>query len=388
MGNAVSRALKLHIVTGSRADYGHLRSLLLTLKADPAFNFSLIVTGSHLSERLGNSVKEIESDRFPIAAKVGVPLDDDSVSGIAGALGSVISQTAEVLKGEPADAVVVYGDRWEMFGAAAAATLCTIPLVHIGGGEVTEGAYDESFRHSMTKMSHLHFVTHEDALCRVLQLGENPAHVFNTGSLAIDSIKNTALLSREELQRQTGFTLQKQNLLVTYHPTTLENDVLAEITTFLKALALLPKEFGILFTQPSLDTGSLQMIPLIETFVAKRPHTKLVSSLGYQRYISAISLCDVVVGNSSSGLFEVPSFGKATVNVGDRQRGRLKAASVIDVPVVAEKITEGIQRALTSDQSRVTNPYGDGTAGKKIAEILKNSDSWRATVKKHFFMHA
>lgn len=384
MGNEVSSPVKVFVVTGSRADYGHLKSLLKELVGSPDFSCSLIVTGSHLMDCFGNTVNEIERDGFSIAARVQVPLDDDSQAGISKALGSAITQISAFLVANPPDAVIVYGDRWEMFGAAVAATLCTLPLVHIGGGDITEGAYDESFRHSMTKMSHLHFTTHELAKKRVIQMGEDPKSVFDTGSLAIDSLKSVALLSKDEFEKSVGFAFQERNILVTYHPTTLKNDIDSEMREVLSGISALPAELGILFTAPSLDSGSLRTLEHIEDFARKRDRSKVVTSLGQQLYITALSLFDCVVGNSSSGLYEVPSFKKPTINIGDRQGGRLKAESVIDVPVRSSEITEAIVRALSMDCRSVVNPYGDGEAARKIVEILRGVQVKSLSVKKYF----
>lgn len=385
MGDEIPGKLTLALITGSRADYGHLRMLAKVLAADSAFAASIIVTASHLSPRFGRTVEEIERDGFNISARVALALDDDSPAGVAASVGSAVTGLTAAFTSQMPEAVIVYGDRWEMLAAALAATLCGIPLVHIGGGDVTEGAYDEGFRHAITKMSHLHFVTHDEARRRVLQLGEDPARVFTTGSLAVDAIKCAVPLRREEWERAAGFELQPRNLLVTYHPTTLERDAEAEVGELLAALAALPDDVGILFTQPSMDKGALGIAAALEAFIAKRRGAKLVASLGHRLYTSAIALFDAVVGNSSSGLYEVPSFGKPTVNIGNRQGGRLKAASVIDVPVECAKIRRAILQALESNGIQVENPYGDGRAAEKMAEILKSDSQWRSDLKKTFF---
>jgi UDP-hydrolysing UDP-N-acetyl-D-glucosamine 2-epimerase len=381
--NELSGKVKLAIVTGSRADYGHLKSLIQAVENDPAFELMLLVTGSHLVEQFGNTVKSIEQDGFPISSRVSLPVVDDSSVGIATALSEVVSRFARVLEPLKPTALIAYGDRWEMFGSAIAATCLRIPLVHIGGGDLTEGAYDESFRHAMTKMSHIHFVTNEESRNRVLQMGEAPEHVHQVGSLAIDTLLRTPLLTRVGLERDIGFIFQERNIIVTYHPTTLETDPIAEIQEVLAALADLPHDIGILLTQPSLDAGTLEMSRFLGEFVQTRANTKLVESLGQQRYFSALSIVDAVVGNSSSGLYEVPTFGKPTVNIGDRQGGRLRATSVIDVPVNRHEIVRAITRALASPYTPVYNPYGEGQTAERIITVLKGV-RWESLLKKRF----
>jgi GDP/UDP-N,N'-diacetylbacillosamine 2-epimerase (hydrolysing) len=376
MGNEISCKMKLLIASGSRADYGHLKSLLAALSNQQDLDFGLLVTGTHLSDKFGYTIDEIKKDNYSIEKKIPVDLTVDSISALSKAMSDVINQTLEYLSTNKPDALIVYADRWEMFGIATAATLCGIPLIHIGGGDTTEGAYDESFRHSITKMSHLHFVTHELARTRVIQLGENPKDVHNVGSLAIDSIKATTLLSKNELESSLNFKFQEKNILVTYHPTTLNLDAKNEITSVLSALRQLSEQIGIIITQPSFDAGSLQIIPELEKFVEQRKNSILVSSLGLQRYLSCVNIVNLVVGNSSSGIYEVPYFNKQTINIGDRQKGRCKASSVIDVPVESKKIFDSINNSIELNISGTINPYGDGTAAKEIVRILlqyKNS---------------
>lgn len=384
MGDEVPRVLRIAVVTGARADYGHLRPLLSALADEPEFSASLLVTGSHLSARFGETVNEIIADGFPIGARVPAGMDDDSAQGIASAFGEVLSGSVGFLAAGHFDLLVVYGDRWEMCAAALAGFLRRIPLAHIGGGDVTEGAYDEVFRHSMTKMANIHFVTHHDAYRRVIQMGEDPHSVFNVGSLAIDAVRSICLLTREEFERETGYIFQQKNILVTFHPTTLEGDAELEVREVLEGLRALPPDVGIFVTQPGLDVGSLRISAIIELFCSSRPNCRLVKSLGQRRYYSAVALFDAVVGNSSSGLYEVPSFKKPTVNIGNRQGARLRAQSVLDVPTRRGEISAAIVRSFGLDLSTVQNPYGDGNTAARIVEQLKQTSSWRSRARKQF----
>jgi UDP-hydrolysing UDP-N-acetyl-D-glucosamine 2-epimerase len=386
MGDEVPSLLKVGVVTGSRADYGHLRPLLSALVADPDVLTSLIVTGSHLSTRFGNTIDDIISDGFPIAAKIATAMDDDSATGVAVSFGEVLAGVSKYVATIGLDVLLVYGDRWEMLAATIAAFLQRVPLAHIGGGDVTEGAYDEGFRHSITKMAQVHFVTHDEAYRRVLQMGEEPSAIFNVGSLALDALQSVPLLSRKEFEKESGYTLQKRNILVTFHPTTLEGDAEREAREVLEGLRALPSDVGILITQPGLDVGSLHISHLFREFCESRVNSVLVKSLGQRRYYSAIALCDAVVGNSSSGLYEVPSFKKPTVNIGNRQGGRRRAPSVLDVATVSEDITAAILRSFELDVSATQNPYGDGSTASRIVSTLKQDRPWRSRRSKQFHL--
>jgi GDP/UDP-N,N'-diacetylbacillosamine 2-epimerase (hydrolysing) len=269
----------------------------------------------------------------------------------------------------------VLGDRFEIFTVAAAATVARVPLAHAHGGETTEGAFDEAFRHSITKMSHIHFVANEEYRRRVIQLGEDPGRVFTVGGLGLDNLKKLPLLDRAALEESLGFRLGRRNLLITFHPVTLENQTsVAQMTELLCALETL-SDTHLIFTMPNADTGGRALIEMVERFVATHANARAYPSLGQLRYLSCIQHVDGVVGNSSSGLAEVPSFGKGTVNIGDRQRGRLKAESVIDCQPDRESVARAIERLYAPDfQARlktVRNPYGDSGASEKIVRVLK-----------------
>jgi UDP-N-acetylglucosamine 2-epimerase (non-hydrolysing)/GDP/UDP-N,N'-diacetylbacillosamine 2-epimerase (hydrolysing) len=293
---------------------------------------------------------------------------------------------ADALERLQPDMLVMLGDRFELLAAAQAALIARIPVAHIAGGDTTEGAYDEAIRHSITKMSHLHFVTNEQARRRVLQLGEDPCSVFNFGSPGIDCIRRMKLLDRSALETNLGFRFRPRNLLVTFHPVTLDpTDSATHMRHMLDALGGLGDDVGVLFTMPNADNDGRVIRTLIEQFVhVSGGRSVAFESLGPLRYLSLMSQVDMVVGNSSSGLYETPSFHKPTVNVGDRQRGRLRAASVIDCAPEAEQIRATIERAFTLDCSQVVNPYGDGHAADKIVARLLSTVDPRALLQKRF----
>jgi UDP-N-acetylglucosamine 2-epimerase (non-hydrolysing)/GDP/UDP-N,N'-diacetylbacillosamine 2-epimerase (hydrolysing) len=380
------RKRKICVVTGTRAEYGLLFWLLKELKKDKAFTLQLVVTGAHLSKAFGFTYKAIQKDGFRIDAKVPMPLGDDSAVGIGTAIGKGTIGFSKAFRKLKPDLVVLLGDRYETLAAAQAALVALIPVAHIAGGDSTEGAFDEAIRHSITKMSHLHFVTNDDSARRVRQLGENPKHVFNVGSPGIDQIKKTKLLSRAELEAVLGFRFRARNILVTYHPETLAQQPPEKVLNeFLKALDTLSENTGIIVTMPNADPGNRRIRAALKKYAAKRRHVKCFESLGQQRYLSAMSHVDAVVGNSSSGILEAPSFRKPTVNIGDRQKGRLQAGSVINCPAETGAIVDALQRAFALDCSSVVNPYGDGTASEQIVRTLKSVPDFRALLRKAFF---
>lgn len=365
---------KICVVTGARAEYGLLRWVMEGIRRAPGLELQLIATGMHLSPEFGLTYREIEKDGFAIDRKVEMLLSSDSSEGIAKSMGLGLIGFGEALEQLRPDLLLVLGDRFEIFAAAAAATVARIPVAHLHGGETTEGAFDEAFRHSITKMSHLHFVAAEEYRKRVIQLGEHPDHVFLVGGLGIDNIKKLPLLGRAELEAALGFELGKKNLLITFHPVTLEEASagrqLEELLAVLGAL----KDTHLIFTMPNADTDSRELMEIIRRFVTDHPNARAYTSLGQLRYLSCVSHVDGVVGNSSSGLMEVPSFHKGTVNIGDRQRGRLKAESVIDCAPERTAISTALERMYSPEfQERLktaSNPYGDGGASERIVEEL------------------
>lgn len=377
---------KICIVTGSRAEYGLLYWLMEEIRADPALQLQIVATGMHLSPEFGLTYKTIEADGFSIDAKVEMLLSSDTAVGIAKSMGLGLIGFAEALERLQPDILVVLGDRYEILAAVQSALVARIPVAHIAGGDTTEGAFDEAIRHSITKMAHLHFVTHEDAARRVRQLGENPDYIFNVGSPGLDNIARLKLLGRQELEASLDFGFKEKNLLVTFHPVTLEAQTAeAQFRALLAALDGLGPEVGIVFTQPNADTGGRAIIRLTNDFVATHPNARAYVSLGQLRYLSAMSQVDAVVGNSSSGLYEAPSFGKPTVNIGDRQKGRLQAQSIINCAPLPDEIGKAITLALSVDCSGTVNPYGDGNSSARIKERLKNVGDSSTLLKKHFF---
>ena len=376
---------KICVITGSRADYGLLRLLMRRIHDAPELMLQLIVTGMHLSPEFGLTYCEIEGDGFRIDRKVEMLTSSDTVVGVAKSMGLGLIGFADALSELKPDMVVVLGDRFEIFSAVSAALIARIPVAHLHGGETTEGAFDESLRHSITKMSYLHFTATEEYRQRVIQLGEHPERVFVVGGLGVDVIKNIKLLERTDLEASLGFKFKKKNLLVTFHPVTLENatapDQMAEL---LEALAEL-KDTQLIFTQPNSDTDGRALIKMLDNFCMQHSHAHVYVSLGQLRYLSCISLVDGVVGNSSSGLLEVPSFGKATINIGDRQKGRLQAESVINCAPERNSITAALKKLYSPDfqagLNKVRNPYGEGGASEKIVTTIKHYEVQDSTQK-------
>jgi len=356
------------------------------IQVDSELELQIVVTGMHLAPEFGLTFKVVEADGFDINAKVEMLLASDTAIGITKSIGLGVIGFADVLNNLMPDFLVLLGDRFEVLAAAQAALVARIPVAHLFGGDTTEGAFDEAIRHSITKMAHLHFVSNEQSAARVRQLGENPEYIYNFGSTGVDQIKKVIRLSRDEIQKQVGYTFQKKNLLVTFHPATLdEHSPKNQFWELLKALDLLGPDVGVIFTYPNADPAGRSLIPMIDNYVAEHSHTKAFTSLGQLRYLSVMAQVDAVVGNSSSGLYETPSFKIPTVNIGDRQKGRLQAASVINCEPDAKKITGAIHAAFVMDCSDVGNPFGDGDASKQIKAVLKSAHLSGALLKKHFF---
>ena len=376
------------MVTGSRADYGLLRWLMLEIKDDPDLELQILVTGMHLSETFGLTYKEIESDGFEINEKVVVLNDKDSGLSIAKSIGSGVTGCALGLERMKPDLIVLLGDRFEIFAAATAALVLTIPIAHLHGGEVTLGAFDESFRHAITKMSHMHFVASEEYRNRVIQLGENPELVFNVGGLGIDAISKITLLTKEEFERKRGVSFSKKNLLITFHPVTLEpGSAGKQMDELLSALENL-SETTLIFTLPNADTGGLSIISKVEKFVKDHANAYSFASLGQIDYLSCVNIVDGVIGNSSSGLTEVPSFRKGTINIGDRQDGRLLSTSVISSKPLKNDIKSAVDTLFSASfQEKIKtsiNPYGEAGSSKKIYTIIKQINL-EGIQKKNFF---
>lgn len=378
---------KICIVTGTRAEYGLLRWVMQGIKDDPELKLQVVATGMHLSPEFGHTYRAIEEDGFFIDRKIELLTSSDTPVGIAKSMGLGLIGFADALRELNPDLMVVLGDRFEIFSAVAAALVARIPISHLHGGEITEGAFDEAFRHSITKMSHLHFVAAEEYRQRVIQLGEHPERVFLVGGLGVDSIQRLKLLSRAELEDALGFKMGSKNLLITFHPATLDTGAEDQMLELLAALDEI-KDTQFIFTLPNADTGGRALIKMVEDFVDGHPNAHSYKSLGQLRYLSCVAQVDGVVGNSSSGLTEVPSFRKGTINIGDRQRGRLQATSVINCNPTRLSIAAALERLYSTDFQeslhQVRNPYGDGGASEKIVAIIK-SHAVEGIVKKTFY---
>ena len=366
---------KICVVTGTRAEYGLLRWVMEGIRQSAELKLQSIATGMHLSPEFGLTVNAIEEDGFHVDRKVEMLLSSDTAVGITKSMGLGVIGFADALAELKPDMFLLLGDRYELLSAAAAAMVARIPIAHLHGGETTEGAFDEAIRHSITKMSHLHFVAAEEYRRRVIQLGEQPERVFNVGGLGIDNILRLKLLSRDELETALEFKLARRNLLVTFHPVTLEQSTSAkQLDELLTALAEL-EDTGLIFTMPNADTEGRALFRQIEDFCRLYPNARAYTSLGQLRYLSCIQQFDGVVGNSSSGLIEVPSFKKGTINIGDRQRGRLRANSVIDSEPECKAIAKALSHLFSYEFQRqlpaTNNPYGDGGASQSIVKILE-----------------
>jgi len=387
---SIKGKIKICVVTGSRAEYGLLYWVMKGINADKKFKMQLIVTGMHLSPRFGLTYKQIEEDGFVIDKKVEMlneASDTEETISKSMALGQ-IGFTDALLDLKP-DLLLVLGDRFEIFSVAATASVLRIPIAHCHGGETTEGAFDEAFRHSITKMSHIHFTATKEYRKRVIQLGEQPKNVFNVGALGIENINRLKLLSKSAFEKSINFKLGKRNVLVTFHPVTLEErSAEGQFKELLMALDKM-KDTCIIFTKPNADTDGRIIMKMIDDYVAINK-SKSVSfiSLGQLRYLSALQFMDVVIGNSSSGLIEVPSFKIPTINIGDRQKGRIKAATVIDCEPNFVSINKAIEKSFSGIFRKKIklskNPYGHANASPKIISVLKKIE-YSGLLKKEFY---
>lgn len=379
---------KICIVTGTRAEYGLLYWLMKAIENEDSLQLQLIVTGMHLSPEFGLTYKEIAKE-FTIDKKIEMLLSSDTPVGISKSMGLALISFAEAYDELKPDLVVVLGDRYEIFSAVSSAMIARIPIAHLHGGEATEGAFDEAMRHSITKMSHLHFVATEEYRKRVIQLGEEPQRVFNVGGLGIENIKRLELLSKEAFEKAIDFTLASKNILVTFHPVTLENATAQE--QFQELLNTIDEleETHIIFTKANSDSDGRVINHMIDTYVSNNSHKAIgFTSLGQLLYLSALQYMDAVVGNSSSGLLEAPSFNIGTINIGDRQKGRIKASSVIDCNPTKQSLKEAFDKLYSSifheSLKGVKNPYGEGSASQIILETLINIDL-KHILKKKFY---
>jgi len=379
---------KICVVTGTRAEYGLLYWLMKGIDVDPELELQIIATGMHLSPEFGNTYRQIEKDGFVITRKVDMLLSSDSEVGISKSMGLGMIGFADAFSDLQPDLVVVLGDRFEIFSAVSAAMIAKKPVAHIHGGEATEGLIDEPIRHSITKMSHLHFVAAKEYKNRVIQLGEQPNRVFNVGGLGIDNINKLKLLSRESFEQAINFSLSEKNILVTFHPVTLESST-AEIQ-FKELLGALDdlQDTSIIFTKANSDTDGRIINSMIDDYVTNHDNTISFISMGQLNYLSALQFVDAVVGNSSSGLLEAPSFKIGTIDIGDRQKGRIKADSVINCSPEKEDISKSLDILHSKDFQNIVkntkNPYGSGGASKKVISTIKDINL-KGILKKPFY---
>jgi GDP/UDP-N,N'-diacetylbacillosamine 2-epimerase (hydrolysing) len=373
------------VVTGSRADYGLLKRLMKLIDSDPEMKLQIIVTGSHLSSEHGLTYKEIEEDGFKIGFKVDIIEQIIDAQGTARAMSKAQNEITKILIEIKPDLMVVLGDRYEILSAVISALLSGVPVAHIHGGEVTTGAFDDAIRNAITKMSHLHFTATEISKNRVIQMGEIPSNTFNFGGLGVDALQSFNFLSQEEVEKKLEKKFGEKNLLVTYHPETISKKSASEqIQILLDALSV-KKDINLIFTGVNADPGSGEIARAINQFVQSNSNAKYYPSLGQSLYLSTLLYCDGVVGNSSSGILEVPALKKATINIGNRQLGREMAESVFNCELDSGSIAKSIDEIYSENfkviLSKVSNPYGRGGASLKIFEEIKKSDLSNLVVK-------
>jgi len=379
---------KICVITSSRAEYGLLYWIMKQVEASNKLKLQLIVTGMHLSHEFGLFIKEIKKE-FKVDKKIEILLSSDTSISISKSMGLCQISFSEAYDELKPDMILVLGDRYEIFSAAASAMVANIPIAHIHGGELTLGAFDDSFRHSITKMSHLHFTATKEYKKRVVQLGEDPGKVYNVGGLGVENIKRNKILNKNEFEKSINFKLNTKNILVTFHPVTLENKTSKkQFQELLDAIEKL-KDTNFIFTKSNSDTDGRIINKMIDKYVERNPHKAVAFFLlGQSRYMSALKYVDAIIGNSSSGLLEAPSFKIGTVNIGDRQKGRIKAKSVIDCLANKKDIKKAIDKIYSKKFQKllknVKNPYSGGKTSKKIVNILKKI-SFPDSLKKKFY---
>ncbi len=368
--------MKICVITGTRAEYGLLRPLIEQIHKDKDLELQLVATGMHLSSEFGLTYSEIERDGYEIDEKIEMLLGSDTEIGICKSMGLAMISFGEVYKRLKPDMIVVLGDRYEILCAVSSAMICKIPISHLYGGEITEGVVDEAIRHAITKMSYLHFTSTEQYRNRVIQLGEHPDRVFDVGAIGIENIKNMKLLSKKELEENINFKFGTKTVLVTFHPVTLENNSSEEsFQNMLDAFDEI-KDLKIIFTKSNSDADGRIINRIIDEYVGKNKEKAIqFTSMGQLRYLSAMKYVDAVVGNSSSGIIEAPSFKVATINIGDRQKGRIQAKSIINCKANKSDIIESLQKAFSMEFKNsivdTVSPYGDGSVSYKIVKEMK-----------------
>lgn len=368
---------KICVITGSRAEYGLLYWLMREIQEDSELTLQLIVSGMHLSPEFGLTYRQIEKDGFDINEKIEILLSSDTPVGITKSMGLAMISFAETYERLKPDIIAGMGDRFELFAAVSAAVVARLPVAHLNGGEITEGVIDDPLRHAITKMSHLHFTAMEEYRQRVIQLGEDQARVFTVGEAGLDNIRRLQFLSKEEFEKAVNFKLHKKNILVTFHPVTIEKSTAHKhFREILEAVDTL-EETGVIFTMPNADTDGRIIINMINEYVTRNKEKAVAFvSLGQQKYLSALQYVDAVVGNSSSGIVEAPSFKIGTIDIGDRQKGRVKSKSIIEClpqkDSILQAFTKLYSKEFSEELKNVKNPYGEGKASVKIKEFIKS----------------
>jgi len=378
---------KICIVTATRAEYGLLKPLMHKLHESDQFELQIVATGAHLSPEFGLTYRFIESDGFQINDKVEMLLSSDTPAGIVKSMGLAQIGFADIFNRLKPDAMIILGDRYEMLSVASAATIFTIPIIHLHGGEITEGAYDDAIRHAISKLSAIHFTSTEEYRQRLIQMGEQPTHVHNVGAIGLDNIIDLPLMRRDELENSLGIVFKKYNYQITFHPETLSNISSEEQFDVLLQAIRQQKDSYFIFTKANADTDGRVINQMIDQFVAENNTiSSAYSSLGSLRFLSTVKICDAIVGNSSSGIIEAPSLGTATINIGDRQRGRTQAHSVVNCDVSLNDILEAFQKITDTTFKKslklVQNPYGQGGTSDKILKALSQVDFKDLKIKK------
>ena len=369
----MNKKIRISAITTTRADYGIMRPLLLKLDKEKWCDLRICVSGTHLLEEYGYTINEIIEDGLNIVYKLKIKsIEENQIMKTADIMSETVKGFTEYFLDEKPDAVLLLGDRYEVFEIAASATICNIPIIHIAGGETTQGAMDEVFRHSITKMSYLHLASTEEYRRRIIQLGEDPKRVFNTGALGVENARKVKCLSKKELEDNLGFRLDKDYAVVTFHPVTLENNsALKQLKELLKVIGK-HKDMKFIITKANADIDGEKINNELDKFVRKNDHCLLVASLGTLRYFSAIKYSRCVIGNSSSGIVEVPSFNKPTINIGDRQKGRIQSNSIINCKPYEQDIEKALSKALRFNK-KVINPYGNGNSSDKMLKVIKKT---------------
>ena len=376
--------LKICVISGSRADFGLLLEPMRRLHADTAFSLALVLTGQHLVSPASNALDVANSETIHPIVLVDMRFDGDDPVSVTKAAGHALEGFADVFQQLRPDLILVLGDRYEILCAALAATLARIPIAHIAGGDVTAGAMDDAFRHAITTMAHIHFVTNKDAARRVRQLGESPARIHVTGSPGVDLAITAPVMSRKVFFEAVDLVPRRQNLLVTFHPVTREFNSVAQAEELVAALEALGSEVGVLVTGSNADPEGNTIERMMRQFAESHDNTRFVASLGSTLYFNALRYMDAMVGNSSSGLLEAPTFGLPAVNIGTRQDGRPIAESVINCAPERAAIVQKIGEAFARGRQRVVNPYGDGQASERIVAVLKSVSDAKELLKKRF----